>query len=269
MRKIDFYMLPSTGYRQITSEDAVLFEKNIATIGKNDSVYVPNEFYEKKDVDGITAVDFLYGEQNDISMFLLETIRVLSSSERTYDDIDGMDGIGYVAFACDEIDDRQQAICVYRSSRDVVKVKRFYAILVNTYEEYIDCMEDAFPNLVFCENAFDKINKLGEFSDVKDELHRHLAILCDYAKEIYFQAGKREEDAFAEIKAKHNIYCSGKGSNETKDFKVDFRGIKITCNPHTKLFSSYSDQRIYFCWGRDEIENHNVIVARIGNHWEK
>lgn len=69
------------------------------------------------------------------------------------------------------------------------------------------------------------------------------------------------------------VICSGKGSNENMEFNEEFsykgKTYLLTCNPHTKLFEKRTDQRIYFCWGRDEIEDHRIIIVRIGDHWQE
>ena len=71
----------------------------------------------------------------------------------------------------------------------------------------------------------------------------------------------------------YDIICSGKGSNEEKSYNKEIiyndKKFQLTCNPHTKLYNKRTDQRIYFCWGRDEIENHRIIVVRIGDHWDE
>lgn len=67
--------------------------------------------------------------------------------------------------------------------------------------------------------------------------------------------------------------CSGKGSKEDKSYNKEIiynnEKFQLTCNPHTKLYNKRTDQRIYFCWGREEIENHRIIVVRIGDHWDE
>lgn len=268
MCKIKFYMLPSTCYDSITVDDLYVFEKNINAIKVKDLFFVPNDFYYQTDLHNVTALEYLYeSEQNDVNTYLLEIISKEMATDTDYELISEQAYIGYVAFAKDSLNQEYEKICVYNSEDDIIKVKRFYIMQVKSYEEYLVWIKDCFPNLIFHEDAFDSMGKLGRFQDVKEELHRHLVVLCDNAKVIYYECGKREEDAFSILRAKHGIICSGKGSNE-KEFKVDYHGVRLTCNPHTKLFTEYSNQRIYFCWGREDIENHNIIVVKIGDHWK-
>lgn len=268
MRQIKFYMLPSTCYDKITVEDLRVFEDNVNEIKKKDLFLIPNDYYYQRDSKNVTALEYLYERgQNDENTYLLDIISKEKPIDINYEWIEGQMNIGYVAFPKDLLDSEKERISVHSSKEDIVKVKRFYIMQTKTYEEYLSWIKECFPRLVFHEKAFDSIGKLGKFVDVKEELHRHLIVLCDYAKAIYSECNQREEEAFSIIKARCGIYCSGKGSNE-KEFKVDYQGNRLTCNPHTKLFTEYSSQRIYFCWGRDDIENHNIIVVKIGGHWK-
>ena len=130
-----------------------------------------------------------------------------------------------------------------------------------------------FTSLVFHKQAFKHANKLGRCSDVVEELTRHLMVLNDAGKKLYEYNGKNEKVTLDMIKASYHIECSGKGSKEETAFnkEMEYLGKKyvLTCNPHTKLYKRNSDQRIYFCWGRKEIENHNIIIVRIGDHWKE
>lgn len=269
MCEIKFYLLPSNCYGKIIAGDIFVLDEIITGVKLKDRFLIPVDFYDQSDENNVTAYEYLYGmEQNDASTYLLDIVSKEAHTDNTYEMIDGKNNIGYVAFASDHVEQEKEKICVYRSKEDIIKVKRFYIMGTNSYEEYIMWIRDCFPGIVFYKNAFNSIEKLGRFHDIKNELQRHLIVLSDHAKSIYYQCDKKEEEAFAVLKSKYGIFCSGKGSKEETVFKVDYFGIKITCNPHTKLFTEYSDKRIYFCWGRDDIENHNIIVARIGNHWE-
>jgi len=267
MCKIKFFLLPSACYEKITIDELFRLEENVDAVKRKDSFYVPDDFYVQIDEQNVTALDYLYGsEQNDVSTYLLDIISKEASSDLEYNFIDQQQDVGYVALAKNDLNLEREKICVYRSKNDIIKVKRFYIVQTKSYEEYLLRIRDCFPKLVFHENAFDFIGKLGRFQDIKEEMHRHLVVLCDDAKRIYYECEKREAQVLSILKSKYGIFCSGKGSNE-KDFKVNYKGVKLTCNPHTKLFTEYSDQRIYFCWGRDEIEDHNIIVVKIGKHW--
>ncbi len=126
--------------------------------------------------------------------------------------------------------------------------------------------------MFFHEDTFDYIEKLGKCQDTAEELTRHRIVLNDAGQKLNEYHHKDEKSVLAEIELGDGVISSGKGSNEEKEYnkKISYKGktYQLTCNPHTKLFEKRTDQRIYFCWGRDEIENHKLIIVRIGNHWE-
>lgn len=84
MQSIDFYMLPSTNYNGITLDGACIWAENIEEIETNDSIYIPNEFYDTLDKDGITATDFIYGQSNDLNTYIMRIICTKQHVEDTY-----------------------------------------------------------------------------------------------------------------------------------------------------------------------------------------
>lgn len=270
MQKIGFYLLPCKNYEKIEDTDVIEFGSVVQEINlKDDALLVPNEFYEIEDNNKISATDFLYGNaQTDVSRYLLEIISKQKSCSETYQGINDIARKGYVVILLEDITDKDEEISI-KYFKDILKVKRYYLKCVHNYEDYIDMMESCFPSLVFHKNVYLHIKKLGKFEEIRDELTRHLVVLNDYARAIYLKCNGNEDKVLKEIKSKYNIICSGKGSNEEMTFKLQYGQYEITCNPHTKLFKKNTDQRIYFCWGRDEIEDHQIIVARIGDHWNK
>lgn len=278
MWEIDYYMLPSQDYSAIDQTDIFMLDLIESRIDSEEQMIIPEEFYQKEDDNGVNAAEYLFGQQqNDISTFLYEIIGKKTLSAKTYEEVQQEENIGYVALQKEDVLKKEitvQNVCknIEESTNqndDLLKVRRYYMMQVNSYEQYIERIYKAFPNLLFHEDAFFKISKLGVFKDCVNELHRHLCTLNDYGKKLYFELNQKEEDVFAYLQSKYDIVCSGKGSNERNEFKLEFDGIKITCNPHTKFYDGYNDQRIYFCWGREEIDNHKMIIGRIGNHWDK
>ena len=68
------------------------------------------------------------------------------------------------------------------------------------------------------------------------------------------------------------------GSNEGGSFSKSVKYTQsnnrestftISCIPHFKLDAAYSDKRVHFSWGIEEIENHSIIVVHVGRHWTK
>lgn len=284
MWKIDFYLLYSKDYNGIDENEAYEFGEKAEFLCKNEKLYVPNEFYGKPDQYGITAMDFLYGDaQNDISDYLMDIISKQKTSSDTYSEIRNKKEYGYLPITKKDISEKKKHLCVVSINdveeekclkvNDVIKIKRFYIKKAVDYKIYKDRVKECFPNIIFHDDAFTYIEKLGKCANVVEELTRHLTVLNDNAKKLYDYHNKNERNTLAELKSGYDIECSGKGSNEEESYNKDMiykdKKYQLTCNPHTKLYSKRTDQRIYFCWGREEIENHSIIVVRIGNHWKK
>jgi len=157
-----------------------------------------------------------------------------------------------------------------KSIGQLVQAKAHYLRRCSGYDELVEQIPYAFTNLVFHKDALSHIKKIGGFRESVDEIVRHLFALNQYAKEIFINS-QSESDALNILGSKYGIICSGKGLDDRTSYKktIEYNGKKyeLTCNPHTKLFNDYSDARIYFCWGRDEIKDHSVIIACVGDHW--
>lgn len=284
MWRIDFYLLPSSSYHDIDEYEAFEFGEKVAYLCNNEKMYVPDEFYGISDKNGITAMDYLYGKaQSDISDYLMEVISKQKTSSDTYFEIKNKAEYGYLPITQKDLPDNSKHLCVMNIKNveedkclkvnDVIKIKRFYIKRVVDYKIYADRVRECFPNIIFHDDAFKHVEKLGKCVDIVEELTRHLTVLNDNGKKLYDYHNKNEKDTLAELKSGYDIICSGKGSNEEKSYNKEIiyndKKFQLTCNPHTKLYNKRTDQRIYFCWGRDEIENHRIIVVRIGDHWDE
>lgn len=284
MWKLDFYVLPSNSYQDINENDVYEFGEKVAYLNRTEKLYIPNEFYDMLDKNKITVVDFLYeNEQNDLSDYFLEIISKQKICQDTYIEIERKVEYGYLPISESDVTKKIAQICVKNIKdvaeekclrvNDIVQIKRFYLKKVEDYKIFEDRVRDCFPNVVFHNDAFKYIEKLGKCSEVAEELVRHLTVLNDVGKKLFTYHKKNEKDTLEELKSGYGIECSGKGSNEEESYNKDIiyngRKFQLTCNPHTKLYKKRTDQRIYFCWGRDEIESHSIIVVRIGDHWKE
>lgn len=284
MWKLECFILPSNSYIDITENDAYAFETKVTYLNKTEKLYLPDEFYDKPDKNNMTAIDFLYANgQNDLSDYFLEIISKQKTCQDSYHEIAGKTEYGYLPISENDvtgqiaqkciinIEDTEEEKCI--KANDILQIKRFYLKKVENYKIFEDRIISCFPNIVFHEDAFKRIEKLGKCSDVIEELIRHLTILNDVGKKLFDYHNKNEKAALEELKSGYDIECSGKGSKEEESYNKDIihngRKFQLTCNPHTKLYKKRTDQRIYFCWGRDEIENHSIIIVRIGNHWKE
>ncbi len=266
----------------------MVFDERVGKIEENDNFQIPEEFYGTKDINQQTIYDVIFnGEQTDLSDYLLELVTKSRKQDIGYAEIGALSGHAYTAIVSNDIDEGKKDLAILDMEdkidkespyggiipNDAIKVKRNYLKRCRTFQAFEDKAKFCFPRLIFHPDAFCHISKLGKCEDVVSELIRHLCALNDYGDKIYAYTGKNEKNTLLELQSFSQIYCSGKGSNETMAYHKDmvFKGKKytLTCNPHTKLFKKHSGQRIYFCWGRDEIEGHKIIIVRIGNHWEE
>lgn len=284
MWKLDFFILPSKNYHVIDENDAFEFGEKSEYIDRTENLYIPDEFYDIPDKNNITAVDFLYGNaQSDLSDYFLEIISKQKRCQDTYTKIQKRKEYGYLPISENDviekfkkiyvknIKDTEQEKCL--RANDIIQIKRFYLLKVEDYKAFEDRVRDCFPDIVFHNDAFKYITKLGKCSDVMEELVRHLTVLNDVARKLFDYHNRNEKDTLDELKSGYGIECSGKGSKEEESYNKEIvyngRKFQLTCNPHTKLYKKRTDQRIYFCWGRDEIESHRIIVVRIGDHWNE
>lgn len=284
MWKLDFFILPSSNYKDINENEVYEFGEKVEYLNRTENIYIPEEFYDILDKNNMTALDFLYGNvQNDLSDYFFEVISKQKTCKDTYMEIGRRTEYGYLPISKSDISKEIAQICIENIKNeeeerglrvnDIVRIKRYYLKKVKEYKIFEDRVMACFPNIVFHNEAFQYIEKLGKCADVVEELTRHLIILNDVGKKTYDYYKKNEKETLAELKARYHIECSGKGSKEELSYNKDIiykdKKYQLTCNPHTKLYKKRTDQRIYFCWGRDEIENHNIIVVRIGNHWQE
>ncbi len=288
MWKLDVFLLPCKNYRSLAYEELLAYDKRIGEIEEHENFMIPKEFYETKDVNQQTIYDAIFGEgQHDLSDYLLELFTKKRGQEIGYTGIRKLNEYAYTAIVSKDIEEDKAHLALFdmedktdRASpyqgiipNDAIKVKRYYLRKCMDFRAFEEKAKCCFPRLIFHPDAFNHIAKLGRCKDVVSELMRHLCALNDYGDKIYSYTGKNEKNALLELQSSFQVYCSGKGSNETMSYNKDivFQGktYTLTCNPHTKLFKKYSGQRIYFCWGREEIEGHKIIIVRIGGHWEE
>ena len=288
MWKLNVFLLPCKNFSDLNYEELIAFDERVGKIEENESFLIPEKFYDTKDVNQQTIYDVIFeGKQTDLSDYLLELFTKRRRQDVDYAEIEKLSEYAYTAIVTQDIDEDKKNLAIFdmddkidRNSpykgiipNDAIKVKRRYLRHCRTFQAFEEKASVCFPRLIFHPDAFIHISKLGKCEDVVSELMRHLCALNDYGEKIYSYTGKNEKNALLELQSSFQVYCSGKGSNETMAYNKDmvFKGKKytLTCNPHTKLFKKYSGQRIYFCWGRDEIEEHKIIIVRIGDHWEE
>lgn len=276
MWKINFFAVPVKESSSINPSNINRFINLAEFIDVNDEFYIPKEYYETEMSNGQNICEFCFSEgDEDVKTLFREFIFKSRISEESYEVLFNMcdnptneTNVAMTGFENNQF--LKNSILYTEDFLGVREVKRFYLGLCREYNEFASKIPFCFTNLTFLSESFDKIRKLGRLEDNINEIIRHLCVLNDYAKEIYI-AENNENSTLQIIASKYNITCSGKGSNEG-EFKIDYQLgnmiERLTCNPHTKLYDGNNDYRIYFCWGREAIEEGKIIIAKMGGHWE-
>lgn len=277
MQKVNFYLLPFVSYDGLTDEAVQHMQELIECIKDNEDIFVvPNSFYSCEDESNKTFFDFLEGEDNSVKRLIREMIcynpHIEKSYEELYEDILN-EFNGYVAQEKKTAPEEAQEYVTCEKS-NLVTVYRHMAKRLSTYEEYYAWRKKCFPRLLFTKDAFDKASHMGILKLNVEEMLKCMGCLNDMGYFWYKQYG--EPEALAKLQAASGVACTGKGSNETLTFKkkvelYDADGNKhiceISCIPHFKLETKYSDKRVHFSWGKEQINDHSIIVVHIGPHW--
>jgi hypothetical protein len=275
MSDINFYTAPSRNYHNLDGEQLGLFDDLVREINKNDRVFSPHDLYDLHDENGVSLADFIYvHEQNDISMMLEQILRPQASSTETFgnlcEDFKNGEEMGFASIDAETENPLHNDITVVTAYKIscLPHIKRHYIRKCKNYGEFRQRAIYAYSDLIFHDHAFNDINRLGRIDEAIDELDRHLSVINDCGRQSYRE--KYDDEYAYQVLRSNNVLCSGKGSSEgefKKIYTFEGQSYKLTCNPHTKLFAAHSDKRIYFCWGRKEIEDYKIIVAKIGGHW--
>ena len=137
MWKLDFFILPSKDYKDINEEDIFEFGEKAEYLNRTEKFYIPTEFYYISDKNNITALDFLYeNDQNDLSDYFLEIISKQRTCQDTYIDIERKKEYGYLPICENDITEIITQICVknvkdteeekYLRVNDIIRIKRYY-----------------------------------------------------------------------------------------------------------------------------------------------
>lgn len=249
-------------------------------IDNHDEVIVPQELYTSTLNDGTTFADYLFMSNyaSDVRNLLYEYIIQYKTEEIRFDTLnnllDNNNNTSYKALVGmgDNQFIRENRLYVNNKNK-LLTPHRFYLEKLNSIAEFKQNFKNCFPNLIFHQRVDTTINAFHNIAEHSTELIRHLSVLNDFAKKIYTDTGGSSDEIYERLKIEHNIIASGRGSNEDlNNFKCSFNNLQgmievIRCNPHTKLYTSYSNFRIYFNWGRENIENGKILVGHMGTHW--
>ena len=279
MNTMAFFLWIADNFNRIEIDSIIKLSTVVKVIKESGDIFsIPTEFYSKVDANNkniYDVLDTLSKIDSDAAMLLSSIIfknkTVDESYEDLFDRIDNPDElIGFVTVNLIDIDDNTAA-----DEPSLRSVYRFQIHKLRSYSQLFHWVKRAYPELLFTEDAFNEAHKIGNFTDNADEINKVLAALNDHGKKLYRLGG--ENEAISSLQMLCGVNCSGKGANESSTFKKtikykktddSFESVQISCIPHFKLETRYSDKRIYYCWGRSDISNHAIIVVHIGCHWD-
>ena len=274
-----FFLWIADNFNRIEIDSIIKLSTVVKVIKESGDIFsIPTEFYSKVDANNkniYEVLDALSKIDSNAAMLLSSILFKNKTVDESYEDLFGRidnpdELIGFVTVNLIDIDDNT---AVDESS--LKSVYRFQIHKFRTYNQLFRWGKRAYPELLFTEDAFNEAHKMGNFTDNAEEINKVLAALNDFGKNLYRQEG--ENEAMSSLQRLCGVNCSGKGANESSTFKKmikykksddSFDSVQISCIPHFKLETRYSDKRIYYCWGREDINNHAIIVVHIGGHWE-
>ncbi|HDR4513822.1 hypothetical protein [Bacillus cereus group sp. TH150LC] len=284
MTKISFYISSLLDDNSSIME----FEKKIISfcdllddiIDNDDQINIPSEFYTSTIDGNITLAEYLFDPQHasDPRDLLCENIREYKTKDidylHLYELLDEKDNVSYNALVGMHANKYINEDRLYINTRDkLFSPQRFYLGQLKSIDSFKEDFQSCFPNLVFHERVKHTLNAFNDITTHSSELIRHLSVLNDSAKNLYITIGRASDEIYDRLRSEFNIIASGRGANEgLHKFQCQFYNIhnkveNIRCNPHTKLYYAHSDFRIYFSWGREDIEGGKILVGHIGNHW--
>ncbi|PHV69596.1 hypothetical protein CS063_14900 [Sporanaerobium hydrogeniformans] len=288
MWEVEFYTITFDLLKCTTIEEAerviMAYLEMISELRRNKlSIKTPSDLYNTKICSELELFEYLFyddqGQNEDIRSLIREIIeKDIKTGDISFDDLIYLLNSDYYKAYKALISHKQVEIDIDENlkvldPKGYLAPYRFYLSHSETLEEFQEAMKDCFPHLLFHNRVYQTMNaKLRDIGSFQEELIRHLSAINDYAKEVYEEVGNRE--FYRVFKSRYNIECSGRGSRECGDgFKCKFSnrsGIEeeVTCNPHTKLYNSYSEYRIYFSFGKESIADGKILIGHIGGHWE-
>ena len=280
MQTINFYILPITDFSNLEKKLARISEMCAKISVNSDIILLAPSFYDS-DLDGNTLFDKLKND-NSTTKFLINFLGKINLSYKSFDDIDLSD---YHNQLIDMGNTPNVNVDhVIHSTDELIKYYQKSAYCLMDFPELFDWKRKCFPELLFSEDSFGNNNKgfgTNLPKDVFEKLYKQtvdsLLTLNNQTNElIRLDVSNRISTLQASLS---NIECSGKGSNEDKEFKKKVYTIKevngekmrveceIICTPHFKLIRRDSNFRIYFSWENDKIQSQKFIIVKVGSHW--
>ena len=280
MQTVNFYLLPIKSYQTLSSlavRDLVELCNQI--MNNADIIKIPFSFFDS-DSDGTNLYSDEYYEKSNSDIKQLINLIGKIKTENHVETVDGIDTENYhnrfVSANTPNEDDDEHII---RNKTELLKNYQESAFCLPDFPELFDWKTKCFPVVLFTEDSFGPQHNPfhGEAQPVyRTLLQQTIQCLTTLNNQTYRLLRMDIAKRIAHLQAAlSGISCTGKGSNENTDYNknvsVRINGADsehtISCVPHFKLIRRNSDYRIYFSWGKEEIEKNAFIVVKIGNHW--
>lgn len=276
MQTINFFILPIKSFENLESKILKLKEVSDIINVNFDNISLSSDFMSP-DSNGKTIFENM--AINSTTMFLFQ---FLGKGKSLSDDIDMFDYHNQFITLNDSDSITDKYLVKNKEDLIICYQKNAYCLL--DFSELFEWKRKCFPELLFSEDSFGNNNKgfgTNFQKDVFEKLYKQtvdcLIALNNQTNElIRLDVSNRISTLQTSLS---NIECSGKGSNEDKEYKKKVYTIKevngektqveseIICTPHFKLIRRDSNFRIYFSWGNDKIQAQKFIIVKVGSHW--
>lgn len=220
--------------------------------------------------ENLTMYSFLFEQQNDVQMLLLEIINKRckpKNSEKADKKI---------LCSCGKYDGAADCMDTYK------QIRQEYLMQIKNCRDYTSFMRTCFPNCVFSKECDQEFLYIKEFDKYVEEITRGLSILDSNAVTLFEKYKNNLKLAMDSIEATLGRSCSLDPKHKKflnfpfsyaieQDREIIQKEKQIECQPHLKLIRDDSNLRIYFYWKDDEIEDgQKVLIGRVGRHpWKK
>ncbi|WP_434748034.1 hypothetical protein [Paenibacillus amylolyticus] len=284
INSISYYIAPllddNLSFPQFESSIVDFCDLLDAIIDNEDEVKIPKGLYETAIVNDIIFADYLFNTEyaSDTRELFFEVIMKQIVDDIDYNSLfstlDSSENTSYKALT-GIVDNKfiNQDQLYVKNKNFICWPHRFYLLRSRNLDDFKRNYRKCFPMLIFHERIEKTLNVFNDITEHVEEVVRHLSVLNDFAKELYLETGGASDEIYRRLKSEYNIISSGRGSNESLNkFLCNFSNMdnefeEVRCNPHSKLYTDYSEYRIYFNWGRERIENGKILIGHIGGHW--
>lgn len=165
-------------------------------------------------------------------------------------------------------------ISIYNMN-DCYSVRRLLLHRERDRRNFFQCINRVFPNLYLGESIENSLRHFNPIGDHIGELITHLGALNDHAPSL-FENHSHEGEArvLSLLSSTTGIICSPEGNSQTVETYLKFmfkdkdgNTQNISCSPHTKLYRSDSNYRIYFTWNNNRLLGlPPILIGHIGGH---